>query len=170
MPENFDKFCYLEFTQPATAESYTVLRSVSIAEGSGEYNKIKEIVHFYSNMHRIRNLQQSYYTPVSNILECLIQNRHRQFFSKLFTLLITNFVIMYFVLVFFCVMKTDKFTFGSILNLKFLWSKGIESLPQIFLIPEDLCNPMSKVCTIKLLRYRDLKIWVCDKNSIVLSK
>ena len=47
MPENFDKFCYLEFTQPATAESYTVLRSVSIAEGSGKYNKDKEIVHFY---------------------------------------------------------------------------------------------------------------------------
>ena len=35
MPEEFEKFCYLEFTQPATAESYTVLRSVSINEGSG---------------------------------------------------------------------------------------------------------------------------------------
>jgi len=36
VPETFEKFCYLEFTQPATSESYTVLRSVSIAEGSGE--------------------------------------------------------------------------------------------------------------------------------------
>ena len=32
----FEKHFYLEFTQPATNESYTVLRSVSIIDGSGE--------------------------------------------------------------------------------------------------------------------------------------
>lgn len=38
MPEmsTFEKHFYLEFTQPATSESYTVLRSVSIIDGSGE--------------------------------------------------------------------------------------------------------------------------------------
>ena len=38
MPDmsTFEKFFYLEFTQPATSESYTVLRSVSIIDGSGE--------------------------------------------------------------------------------------------------------------------------------------
>merc|ERR1712080_261050 len=33
---SFEKHFYLEFTQPATSESYTVLRSVSIIDGSGE--------------------------------------------------------------------------------------------------------------------------------------
>lgn len=32
----FEKHFFLEFTQPATSESYTVLRSVSIIDGSGE--------------------------------------------------------------------------------------------------------------------------------------
>lgn len=36
VPETFEKHFHLEFTQPATSESYTVLRSVSIADGSGE--------------------------------------------------------------------------------------------------------------------------------------
>lgn len=36
MPEEFDKHFTVEFTQPATQESYTVLRSVSVNEGSGE--------------------------------------------------------------------------------------------------------------------------------------
>ena len=36
MPESFDKHFYVEFTQPATAISNTVLRSVSIQQGSGE--------------------------------------------------------------------------------------------------------------------------------------
>lgn len=36
MPEQFDKHFTVEFTQPATMESYTVLRSVSILEGSGD--------------------------------------------------------------------------------------------------------------------------------------
>ena len=36
MPETFDKHFYVEFNQPATAISNTVLRSVSIQDGSGE--------------------------------------------------------------------------------------------------------------------------------------
>ena len=36
MPENYDKNFYVEFTQPATTVSHTVLRSVSILGGSGE--------------------------------------------------------------------------------------------------------------------------------------
>ena len=36
MPENFDKHFYVEFTQPATTVSNTVLRSVSVLGGSGE--------------------------------------------------------------------------------------------------------------------------------------
>ncbi len=36
MPESFEKHFYVEFTQPATAISNTVLRSVSIQGGSGE--------------------------------------------------------------------------------------------------------------------------------------
>ena len=38
MPDmsTFERDFYLEFTQPATSESYTVLRSVSIIDGSGE--------------------------------------------------------------------------------------------------------------------------------------
>jgi len=36
VPEAYEKHFHLEFTQPATAESYTVLRSVSIVDGSGE--------------------------------------------------------------------------------------------------------------------------------------
>ena len=36
MPENFSKNFYVEFTQPATTVSNTVLRSVSINGGSGE--------------------------------------------------------------------------------------------------------------------------------------
>ena len=36
MPETFDKNFYVEFTQPATTVSHTVLRSVSIQNGSGE--------------------------------------------------------------------------------------------------------------------------------------
>jgi hypothetical protein len=36
MPEKFDKDFYVEFTQPATSVSHTVLRSVSIQGGSGE--------------------------------------------------------------------------------------------------------------------------------------
>ena len=36
MPEAFEKHFYVEFTQPATAISNTVLRSVSIQDGSGE--------------------------------------------------------------------------------------------------------------------------------------
>lgn len=36
MPEQFDKHFFVEFTQPATAISNTVLRSVSIQNGSGE--------------------------------------------------------------------------------------------------------------------------------------
>jgi len=36
MPEKFDEHFFVEFNQPATCESYTVLRSVSIQDGSGE--------------------------------------------------------------------------------------------------------------------------------------
>ena len=36
MPETFEKNFYVEFTQPATCVSHTVLRSVSILGGSGE--------------------------------------------------------------------------------------------------------------------------------------
>eukprot|EP00095_Tigriopus_kingsejongensis_P002768 maker-scaffold845_size89356-snap-gene-0.19 protein:Tk02768 transcript:maker-scaffold845_size89356-snap-gene-0.19-mRNA-1 annotation:"hypothetical protein TcasGA2_TC007752" len=36
MPESFDKNFYVEFNQPATTVSHTVLRSVSILNGSGE--------------------------------------------------------------------------------------------------------------------------------------
>ena len=36
MPEQFEKNFYVEFTQPATCVSHTVLRSVSILGGSGE--------------------------------------------------------------------------------------------------------------------------------------
>jgi hypothetical protein len=36
MPETFDKHFYVEFTQPATTVSNTVLRSVSVLGGSGE--------------------------------------------------------------------------------------------------------------------------------------
>lgn len=36
IPENFEKNYYVEFTQPATTVSHTVLRSVSILGGSGE--------------------------------------------------------------------------------------------------------------------------------------
>jgi len=36
MPENFEKNFYVEFTQPATCVSHTVLRNVSIQGGSGE--------------------------------------------------------------------------------------------------------------------------------------
>ena len=36
MPEEFEKNFYVEFTQPATCVSHTVLRSVSILGGSGE--------------------------------------------------------------------------------------------------------------------------------------
>ena len=36
MPEQFEKNFYVEFTQPATCVSHTVLRSVSIQGGSGE--------------------------------------------------------------------------------------------------------------------------------------
>lgn len=36
MPETFDKHFFVEFNQPATTVSHTVLRSVSILEGSGE--------------------------------------------------------------------------------------------------------------------------------------
>lgn len=36
MPESFEKNFYVEFTQPATTVSHTVLRSVSIQNGSGE--------------------------------------------------------------------------------------------------------------------------------------
>ena len=36
MPEKFDEHFFVEFNQPATSESYTVLRSVSIQDGSGE--------------------------------------------------------------------------------------------------------------------------------------
>ncbi len=36
MPETFDKNFYVEFTQPATSVSNTVLRSVSVIGGSGE--------------------------------------------------------------------------------------------------------------------------------------
>jgi len=36
MPEQLDKHFYVEFTQPATCVSHTVLRSVSILNGSGE--------------------------------------------------------------------------------------------------------------------------------------
>ena len=36
MPETFDKHFYVEFTQPGTTVSNTVLRSVSISGGSGE--------------------------------------------------------------------------------------------------------------------------------------
>ncbi|XP_040569177.1 uncharacterized protein stnB [Lepeophtheirus salmonis] len=36
MPEQFEKNFYVEFTQPATAVSHTVLRSVSVSGGSGE--------------------------------------------------------------------------------------------------------------------------------------
>ena len=36
VPETFEEHFHVEFTQPATSESYTVLRSVSIADGSGE--------------------------------------------------------------------------------------------------------------------------------------
>lgn len=36
MPETFEKNFYVEFTQPATCISHTVLRSVSISGGSGE--------------------------------------------------------------------------------------------------------------------------------------
>ena len=66
MPENFEKFCYLEFTQPATAESYTVLRSVSVSEGSGKYNKIKGIVHFYYKWIPILGIRQ-----LTNQFSCL---------------------------------------------------------------------------------------------------
>ena len=36
MPDKFEDHFIVEFNQPATCESYTVLRSVSIQEGSGE--------------------------------------------------------------------------------------------------------------------------------------
>lgn len=36
MPETFEKNFYVEFTQPATTVSNTVLRSVSVLGGSGE--------------------------------------------------------------------------------------------------------------------------------------
>ena len=36
MPENYDKNFYVEFTQPATSVSNTILRSVSVSGGSGE--------------------------------------------------------------------------------------------------------------------------------------
>merc|ERR1739838_1062302 len=36
MPADFDKHFYVEFTQPATTVSNTVLRSVSVLGGSGE--------------------------------------------------------------------------------------------------------------------------------------
>lgn len=36
MPEEFDKHFTVEFTQPATSVSHTVLRSVSIINGEGE--------------------------------------------------------------------------------------------------------------------------------------
>ena len=36
VPENFEKNFYVEFTQPATCVSHTVLRNVSIQGGSGE--------------------------------------------------------------------------------------------------------------------------------------
>ena len=36
MPEKFEQNFYVEFTQPATTVSHTVLRSVSILGGSGE--------------------------------------------------------------------------------------------------------------------------------------
>jgi hypothetical protein len=36
MPESFEKHFYVEFNQPATCVSNTVLRSVSVANGSGE--------------------------------------------------------------------------------------------------------------------------------------
>eukprot|EP00094_Tigriopus_californicus_P003267 TCALIF_03142-PA protein Name:"Similar to stnB Protein stoned-B (Drosophila melanogaster)" AED:0.42 eAED:0.43 QI:0/0/0/0.8/1/1/10/0/824 len=36
MPETFDKHFFVEFNQPATTVSHTVLRSVSILEGSGD--------------------------------------------------------------------------------------------------------------------------------------
>lgn len=36
MPESFEKNFYVEFTQPATCVSHTVLRSLSLQNGSGE--------------------------------------------------------------------------------------------------------------------------------------
>ena len=36
MPEEFDKHFTVEFTQPATSVSHTVLRSVSVINGEGE--------------------------------------------------------------------------------------------------------------------------------------
>ena len=60
MPETFDKFCYLEFTQPATAESYTVLRSVSIAEGSGTPSNVQYMLYFQVFSNKLVNFHKNW--------------------------------------------------------------------------------------------------------------